>query len=99
MDLIRNREKPTLVIKGKITKGYDHWLEAFDGEEKLRNSNYGIKYIYRGHEIDDPVTIHVVVYTPSMAAITEYMENDRGAIDTVGGDPNPAANEMVICLD
>ena len=39
---------PTLVIKGKITKGYDHWLAEYDGLEKHREENYGIKTIYRG---------------------------------------------------
>ena len=33
---------PTLILKQKITKGYDHWLAAFDGAEELR-SGYGIK--------------------------------------------------------
>ena len=56
---------PTLVIKGKITKGYEHWLEAFDGSENMRNSKYGIKCLYRGYQMDDPDTIHVVLYTPS----------------------------------
>ena len=90
---------PTMVIKGKITKGYDHWLEAFDGAEELHKSKYGIKCIYRGHEIDDPDTIHVVMYTPSMEAVMEHMENDKELIDKAGGDPNPAANEMIICSD
>ena len=38
---------PTLILKQKITKGYEHWLAAFDGAEELR-SGYGIKTIYRG---------------------------------------------------
>ena len=90
---------PTMVIKGKITKGYDHWLEVFDGAEQLRNSKYGIKCIYRGHEVADPDTIHVVMYTPSMEVVMQHMENEKELIDKAGGDPNPAANEMVICSD
>ena len=27
----------TLVIKGKITKGYDHWVKVYDKAEELRN--------------------------------------------------------------
>ena len=90
---------PTLVIKGKITKGYDHWLEAFDGAEELRNANYGIKCLYRGHEVNDPDTIHVVLYTPSMETIQQHMENDSELIVEAGGDPSPEANEIVICSD
>ena len=90
---------PTLVIKGKITKGYEHWLEAFDGSENMRNSKYRIKCLYRGYQMDDPDTIHVVLYTPSMEIIQQHMENDAELIAQAGGDPSPEANEMVICSD
>ena len=90
---------PTLVIKGKITKGYDHWLDAFDGSEEMRNSRYGIECLYRGHEIDDPDTIHVVLFTPSIETIQQHMQNDAELIAQAGGDPTPEANEMVICSD
>ena len=33
----RSNKMPTLILKQKITKGYDHWLAAFDGAEDLRN--------------------------------------------------------------
>ena len=90
---------PTLVIKGKITKGYEHWLEAFDGLENTRNSKYGIKCLYRGHQMDDPNTIHVVLYTPSIEKIQQHMEIDAELILQAGGDPSPEANEIVICSD
>ena len=90
---------PTLVIKGKITKGYDHWLDAFDGSEEMRNTRYGIKCLYRGHEIDDPDTIHVVLFTPSIETVQQHMQNDAELIAQAGGDPTPEANEMVICSD
>ena len=90
---------PTLVIKGKITKGYDHWLDAFDGSEEMRNTRYGIKCLYRGHEIDDPDTIHVVLFTPSIETVQQHMHNDAELIVQAGGDPTPEANEMVICSD
>ena len=50
---------PTLILKQKITKGYDHWLAAFDGAEDLRNDKYGIKTIYRGQDVNDKDTSHV----------------------------------------
>jgi hypothetical protein len=92
-------DMPTLVIKGKITKGYDHWLKVFDESEEMRNSTYGIKCLYRGHEMDDTDTIHVVMFTPSMETIQKHMETDAELIAQSGGDPNPDANEMVICSD
>ena len=90
---------PTLVIKGKITKGYDHWVRVYDEAEKLRNSKYKIKTIYRGHELEDPNTIHVVMYTPSMEVLQQHMENEAKLIETAGGDPNPEANVIVLCSD
>ena len=27
---------PTLILKQKVTKGYDQWLAAYDGAEELR---------------------------------------------------------------
>ena len=31
---------PTLVIKGKITKGYEHWVKVYDLVEELRDAKY-----------------------------------------------------------
>ena len=90
---------PTLVIKGKITKGYDHWVAVYDGAEELRNSKYKIKTIYRGHELEDPASIHVVMYTPSMEVLQQHMENEAELIETAGGDPNPESNVIVLCSD
>ena len=83
---------PTLIIKGKITKGYDHWLAAYDGAEELRKTKYGIKTIFRGQDLNEPDTIHVVMHTPTMEAIQTHMENDAELIS----DNNPAADAVVI---
>ena len=34
---------PTIILKQKITKGYEHWLAAFDGAEDL-NPKWLIKH-------------------------------------------------------
>ena len=90
---------PTLIIKGKITKGYDHWLQTYDGAEELRNSKYGIKTLYRGHDLEDPDTIHVVMNTPSMEALQAHMEAEAELIEAAGGDPDPAATQITVCSD
>ena len=90
---------PTLVIKGKITKGYDHWVKVYDDAEDLRNSKYGIKTVYRGHELEDPNTIHVVMFTPNMDVLQQHMENEADLIADAGGDPSPAANHITMCSD
>ena len=90
---------PTLVIKGKITKGYDHWVKVYDEAEDLRNSKYGIKTVYRGHELEDPNTIHVVMFTPNMNVLQQHMENEADLIADAGGDPSPEANHITMCSD
>ena len=90
---------PTLIIKGKITKGYDHWVKVYDEAEELRNSKYGIKTIYRGHDIENSDTIHVVMFTPSMYVLQEHMEAEAELIAKAGGDPSPEANVITFCSD
>ena len=90
---------PTLVIKGKITKGYDHWVKVYDEAEDLRNSKYGIRTVYRGHELEDPNTIHVVMFTPNMDVLQQHMENEADLIADAGGDPSPEANHITMCSD
>ena len=92
-------DMPTLVIKGKITKEYSHWVKVFDEVGELIESKYGIKTIYRGHELDDDSTIHVVMYTPSMEALQEHMQNEAEVIAEAGGDPSPEANIISVCTD
>ena len=57
---------PTLVIKGKITKGYEHWVKVYDQTQELRYTKYGIKTIDKGHELEIPNTIDDIVNTPSL---------------------------------
>jgi len=90
---------PTLVIKGKITKGYDHWLAEYDGLEKHREENYGIKTIYRGQNLKETDTIHIVMFTPTMEALQKHMETDAEIISKAGGDPNPEASTIAVCSD
>ena len=65
----------------------------------LRESKYGIKTIYRGHELADESTIHVVLHTPSMEALQEHMQNESEKIAEAGGDPSPDANIICVCTD
>ena len=90
---------PTIIVKQKITKGYEHWLAAFDGAEELRSSKYGIKTIYRGQDAADADTIHVVMYTPSMEAMQDHMQNEGDLIAEAGGDTDPETMSMSISSD
>ena len=51
---------PTIIMNAKLEKPYDEWVKAFDEHQSLRTA-VGIKDMYRGHELGDPLTIHVVM--------------------------------------
>ena len=67
---------PTVIIKGKMTKGYDHWLAAFEGLEERRDKDYGIRTLYRGQDLQEADTFHLVMFTPSMEVLQSHMENE-----------------------
>ena len=62
-------------------------------------SKYGIKTLYRGQQLDDPNTIHVVMNTPSMEALQSHMENDAHLMADAGADPSPDGTQMTMCSD
>jgi hypothetical protein len=90
---------PTVIIKGKMTKGYDHWLAAFEGLEERRDKDYGIRTLYRGQDLQEADTFHLVMFTPSMEVLQSHMENEAVLIAEAGGDPDPDANTMSISSD
>ena len=52
--------------------------------------------MYRGNEVSDPDTIHVVMYTPSMEVIKEHRKNEAERIAAAGGDNDPETMSMSI---
>ena len=57
---------PTLVIKGKITKGNEYWVKEYDQAKELRDSKYGIKTIYWGHHHESSKSPYSGIY-PELA--------------------------------
>ena len=41
----------------------------------------------------------MVMYTPSMEALQEHMQNEAEVIAEAGGDPSPEANIISVCTD
>tara|TARA_B110000503_G_scaffold67987_1_gene106333 strand:- start:223 stop:471 length:249 start_codon:yes stop_codon:yes gene_type:complete len=82
-----------------MTKGYDHWLAAFEGLEERRDKDYGIRTLYRGQDLQEADTFHLVMFTPSMEVLQSHMENEAVLIAEAGGDPDPDANTMSISSD
>ncbi|MBC8552781.1 MAG: hypothetical protein ISR74_06930 [Candidatus Thioglobus sp.] len=67
--------------------------------EEHRENNYGIKTVYRGQDLNESDTIHVVMFTPTMEALQSHMEADADVIARAGGDPNPEAATISMCSD
>ena len=66
---------PTVIINGKLEKSYDHWVSAFDGHDDVRKAS-GLKVLYRGHDLSDASAIHIVLQTPSMEVLGEFMKEN-----------------------
>ena len=47
---------PKILMEAQINKPFDHWAAVFDGDKDDQLAN-GITPIYRGHKLDDPGTI------------------------------------------
>ena len=74
---------PTLIIKGKITKGYDHWLAAFDGSDGTLSLNTVSKCHIPWSGFKRARYIRVM-HTPTMEAVQKHMENDAELISEAG---------------
>ena len=77
---------PAFEINKKITQGYDSWLKVFGGSGELRNTKNGIKYLYRGHKLDNPNTINLVSNTSSIDITQQCIADDAELIKQAGND-------------
>jgi hypothetical protein len=87
---------PVVIMRAKLEKSYEHWVSAFDGNNDAREAA-GFKVLYRGHELNDPTTIHVVQYTPSVELIGKFMKENADVIKEAGHIPE--STEVTICTD
>ena len=51
---------PKILMEAQISKPFDHWAAVFDGDKDDQLAN-GITPIYRGHKLDDPSTIVILM--------------------------------------
>ena len=87
---------PTVIISGKLEKSYDHWVSAFDGHDDVRKAS-GLKVLYRGHDLSDASAIHIVLQTPSMEVLGEFMKENAEYMKESGHIPN--SGERTVCSD
>ena len=87
---------PTVIIKGKLEKSYDHWVAAFDAHESARKSA-GLNVLYRGHDLSDSAAIHIVLQTPSMETLSKFMQDNADYMKESGN--SPGSGEVTVCSD
>ena len=87
---------PTIIMNAKLEKTYDDWVKAFDEHQSLRTA-VGIKDMYRGHELSDPNTIHVVMSVPSMEIMDTFMKDNAEFIKNAGH--NLESTQVTVCTD
>ena len=63
-----------IISHAKLTKGYEHWKQAFDENESLRQE-YGVTVLAYGHPKDDETKIYQVLEIESMEKMQEAMQD------------------------
>ena len=51
---------PKILMEAQINKPFDHWVGVFDADKEVLLAN-GFTQIYRGHKLDDPNSIVVLM--------------------------------------
>ena len=87
---------PTVIMKAKLEKPYEHQVKAFDDHKSVREAT-GFKDLYRGHLMDDANTIQAVIYTPSMETLDQFMKDEAEVISEAGHIAE--STEITVCTD
>ena len=51
---------PKILMEAQIKKPFDHWVGVFDADKEVLLAN-GFTTIYRGHKLDDPNSIVILM--------------------------------------
>ena len=68
---------PKILMEAQLSKGFDHWVGFFDADKEVQLAN-GFTPIYRGHKLDDPNTV-VVLMDGDPSKIQEFMSQPEQA--------------------
>ena len=68
---------PKILMESQINKPFEHWVGVFDADkdDQLANS---FTPIYRGHKLDDPSTI-VVLMSGDLSKLEAFMSQPEKA--------------------
>ena len=61
-----------IISHAKLTKSYEHWKQAFDENESLRQE-YGVTVLAYGHPKDNKDEIYSVLQVESMERMQEML--------------------------
>jgi len=87
---------PTIILNAELETTYESWVANFDAHQPERNQ-FGIKDIYRGHPLNNPNQIYVVLWVPSMEKMDSFMEKNAEHIKNSGH--NLDSTEITVCSD
>ena len=68
---------PKILMDAQINKPFDHWVGVFDADNEVRLAN-GFTSIYRGHKLDDPNSI-VVLMAGDQSKLEAFMSQPEKA--------------------
>lgn len=89
---------PILVLKGKINKPYDLWADEFDANDEMRSLKYGIKSRYRGHKVNDPTEVRIVMYTPSLEEFEHHLQTNSDLRALKSGSNDTGSDNLIYCI-
>jgi hypothetical protein len=87
---------PTILMTAKLEKPYADWAKAFDDHKPAREAA-GIRDIYRGHQLDAPDTIHVLMSVPSMDVMAAFIAEHGETMKKSGHKVE--STETTVCSD
>ena len=68
---------PKILMEAQINKPFEHWVGVFDADKDDQLAN-GFTPIYRGHKLDDPSTI-VVLMSGDPSKLEAFMSQPEKA--------------------
>lgn len=87
---------PTIILHAQLDASYESWVESFDAHQSARDEA-GIKSLYRGHVVDNPKEIYIVLCVPSMDTMNAFMEKHGEEIKNSGH--NLESTRITVCSD
>ena len=68
---------PKILMEAQLSKSFEHWVGVFDGDKDDQLAN-GFTPIYRGHKLDDPNSI-VVLMAGDPSKLEAFMSQPKKA--------------------